>query len=206
MAAFGYGSAYSYNNQNDMAGPGMGSMGGMASNPRSIVPQSQAKGGIQSAPTTMGISGGGNLGGVYGVNYDANPTKDPGFGINAMDWTKQGPVSDINPYGVNAPAGTLETRAMMTTPSDALGASYGIPRVDVDKMMSTYGAGDLGRYYSQAFDQLAWEKQNNVGNLGAGYYDTKQKEMTDAYEAWIRRMMQGGSYGMGGTTTFGGGY
>ena len=198
MAAFGYGSAYSFNNmgQNDMLGGTS-----FSSNPRSIVPASQSKGAMQTASSSTGISPQyGSQAGVYGVNYDPTVTKDPGFNPTFdanLNVNNQGSMPTFNlAYG-----GSGLTNNSWSSANGWQDLSN--PGV-LDWSGYNYGAGDVGNFYNQAFQQLAWDRQSSPAV--DGFYDSKYANLVKNYEAWVNQMMNSGAYGMGGSTSYGGGY
>lgn len=200
MAAFGYGSAYSFNNmgQNDMLGGTS-----LSSNPRSIVPSSQSKGAIQSGPTELSMNpsgamfnSGNSIMNPYGIDFSATPAKDPGGATWNGGMARQGDM-DFKTYDV----------------SEAWRLAYGLGSG------ANLAAGDMGNLYGEAFNQLNWDKSSvnglAYGDLlkNAGYgaasgmtFDQFQTNLQNKYNAWVSQMMNSGAYGLGGSTSYGGGY
>jgi len=189
VSAFGYGSSYSFKDGN--LNPGM--TDGMGMDPRSIVPRSQVKGGLSSgsaplAPGAFDTTANGGIGNPYGLNMNREVTQDPG-GL-----TGGGQMTADNPYGISG----KDFWSLAYAPNN-----FGIGVGQTGVSTGQYAAGDMGNMYQGAFDQLNYDQTQAPGN---SFFASQKNDLQKRYEDWIKQMMSGGGYGMGGTTSYGGGF
>lgn len=214
MGAFGYGSSYSFKDGN--LNPGM--TDGMGQDPNlmnSSGGMSSMKGSVSRQAASMpNLPMSGQASDPYGINFQKDPSLDmnlaPLFGGQSDNYSQLSFLGlRNNPNSNMDPGAKIAANAIQTANPYAFGGNGRDFGLNTD----SYAAGNLGGYYQQAFDYMnsAKARSNNMisdgdGNNLGNALTTGMSTLQSQYQTWLNKMLQGGSYGLNGSATYGGGF